>query len=203
MITSITVLYEDCVPRELIAEFKRSCIESELNLTVQTKKNKKEEHHNFVEDEIYNIFIYLNEHKSHIIDSVLGRVAFELLKAPFVKLFQGLKKSLFNNQPSETKLERDITIRVSNGEKEIELSFKSNVDERLIETLYNKAIEHITDENLEKAFSTKDYVSTKDDKPRIRLVYNEKEGTWGWYDFNKIKRYIDSKRHDVNQNILD
>lgn len=194
----LKVVYQNYIPEEIISRFKDFRLDEHLNVEVISIK-EEQKFYNASGLEIYDIIIFLNNHSSELIVNGIGSLGYDVLKSGVKYLWNRLKELQVKNVTSQkvTDKYKILSLVLKFKEKSVELKFEGEFD---TERLVDKAFEFLKEESIDDLFKVPDYLQ-KNEKPRIKIVYNPETGNWEPENFGNYQREIQKYRDSISQKL--
>ncbi len=199
----IKIIYQHYIPDELIADFEKLGVDSQLQVEI---KNEKEEqkYYNFTGSEIADIVIYVQQHTTELIASgLLVNLAYDTLKGGLKLLWTGISKLAIKKLQSkgkESDKPKSISLRLMDKDRAVEVVLEGDVDDNQADTVIDEAFKFISSEKLNEAFKNPDFIPEQTEKPRIRLKFNKEKKVWEPENFGEYRRQIEAYQKWAEEN---
>lgn len=117
---------------------------------------------------------------------------------PIMVLIVDYTASATNRNAAISNTESVIVFRFKNENKEIEVILPSAIKGESLQEIIDKEFLLLQSEKLAAIFKNPDNVSDDNEKPRIRLHYNEDSRQWEPENFADLRRKWDELRNSIN-----
>jgi len=194
----LLIEYQHYIPETIINEFEKSGIGNEF--AVEYVKKEKPRYSNFTGEEIRDIVIFVQQHETElIVKGLLIKATYDLLKAGIKGLWSELKK--INDKKAEpSRSNRCMSIHLQDKERTIEIKLDGDFDDKVADTMLDKAIEFIQSNEVEKSFTNPDFIPNGRPQPTINLIYNKEKGTWEPENFGQYRRRMKDIERKAERN---
>lgn len=188
----LKVIYQSYVPEELILEFEKSGIDKYLEVEIKKEKIwiEETEYLPFSGIEIVeSIEVFIQKHSTELLVGGVGSLIYDIFKGGLTKLWVGLS-NLKNKKAKISGEEKSITVKFLQKDRSVEIAFTGDVDDKRADKIIDEALKYLSSERLDESFKNPDFIQ-KEEKPRIRLVYNRKKQEWEPYNYGDFKRKME------------
>lgn len=201
----IKIVYQHYIPVDLIIQAEQLGLGQQPDDKFVKEKQDQTKYSNFTGPEIADIIIYIQQHPTELIAGGLFiNFAYDILKNSLVLLWTSLSKITTKKLKTDGKQVDDpkrISLRIANGEKEVEIDFDGEVDKAQADKIIDEAFRFINSDKLSETFSNPDYISNVKAKPKIRLIYNKEKQIWEPENFGNYRKQMEEYEKWVNKNL--
>jgi hypothetical protein len=199
----IKIIYQHYIPDELIADFEKLGVDSQLQVEIK-KEREEQKYYNFTGSEIADIVIYVQQHTTELIASgLLVNLAYDTLKGGLKLLWTGISKLAIKKLQSkgkESDKPKSISFRLMDKDRAVEVVLEGDVDDNQADKVIDEAFKFISSEKLNEAFKNPDFIPEQTEKPRIRLKFNKEKQVWEPENFGEYRRQIEAYQKWAEKN---
>jgi hypothetical protein len=201
----IKIVYQHYIPSDLIAQAEQLGFGLQPDDKFVKEKQDQTRYSNFTGPEIADIIIYIQQHPTELIaGGLLINFTYDILKNSIVFLLTSLSKIATKKLKTDGKQvdnPKRISLRLSNGEKEVEIDFDGEFDKAQADKIIDEAFKFINSDKLSETFSNPAYISNVKAKPKIRLVYNKEKQIWEPENFGNFRKQMEDYEKCINKNL--
>lgn len=190
----LTIVYQSYIPANLILEFTQMV----QPVKVDTEEVESGPWNNFDGPDVNDIIIYINQHSTEFIVGIINNAVW----AGITLLLVGLSKLpiiILNSVGKQTDKNKNISLRLSDKTRGIEVVFEGDVNEQQADILINSLKEFLNSEKVNDTFYDSDNIPENSKKPIIRLFYDKKKKIWEPEKFGEKRRKMDELRNQAQR----
>lgn len=203
MAQKVSIIFQYYLSKKLIQEFENLHLNTKKNSSIQIGVEPKSQLENFEGKEISDIVIYIQQHKTElIVGGLIVNATYDIFKSGIKFLWTGLCKLPIKKSKHKKDIpQKSITVKFESNDRIAEVAFEGDIDVTQIESVIDKAIDFINSDKLETAFKTPDFIPSREDKPRIRLKFNQDKQIWEPENFGDYRRQMEDMMRWAENNL--
>jgi hypothetical protein len=185
----VLVVYNGYIPESIVSEFIQNC--AEAGITEISSRKEEPQYHNFTDDPLYDLAIYIKDHGDVIAGGVLVRLAYDIFKETFKTIWKKLKELKVKKVSGEKVLDKEvkIAVRFGDGTKFVEVVLEQNFDIDNPEEFMESLSRFLNSSKLNEFLNNPDCQLEKG-KPKIRVIYNPESQAWEAINLKELRQFI-------------